>query len=136
MCELLIWIQDSPSTGDPAMDSKRDKAGNVITVQNDGWKWTTLEKNNSAWRIVSIPGLSASDPAVLILFRSEQTQRLMDNPLDPMANPVTNLLLRTKVYAVTVLLLQLTPVGSVSTWTKNALINATSRLPAILGSIL
>ncbi len=131
MAELLIWIQDAPSTGDAAMDAKRDKAGNVITVQGDGWKWTTNEINNPAWRVVKITGMAPDDPAVTLFYRSEQTQRLIDNALDPLANPLVNPLLRSKIWAVTTTALKLTPVGAITTWTKGQLIGFTFRLSAL-----
>jgi len=44
--ELLIRIIDKSTA------TMASKAGDVITIQEDGWPWSTTEMNNPAWIIV------------------------------------------------------------------------------------
>src|SRR4051812_28605536 len=94
MCEFLVWIVDSEKNEDPYKDCKRGKAGNVITIQEDGWNWTKAELNNPSWRIGSLKGVPPDDPSMLKLMLSEEQQRKLDNPLDPLANEMVNPMLR------------------------------------------
>jgi len=55
MAEALIRVIDKPLTGNPAIDTKRTMAGDVIVVKPDGWGWSQKELTSSEWRVVRTP---------------------------------------------------------------------------------
>lgn len=67
MCELLVFVRDKTNPNDPYKDARLYKAGDVVVVVPDGWKWGLRELDNPDWRIIKIPNLA---PAAL--------QNLMD----------------------------------------------------------
>lgn len=66
MCEILVRVIDKTNPGDPYLDAKCTKRGDVISVQRDGWPWGVQEQLNPDWRIVKIPGVSVDDVASLL----------------------------------------------------------------------
>ena len=60
MAEALIRVVDR--SGAP-IDSK---AGDVISVCPDGWAWSSAERTNPAWRIVSVIGILQSTVDALL----------------------------------------------------------------------
>jgi hypothetical protein len=54
MAEFLIRITDKPGA---TSNNLRSRAGDVITIQPDGWVWSEKELTSNFWRIVRIPGL-------------------------------------------------------------------------------
>ena len=76
MCELLVNLVDT-SNPDPLMDVGCYKAGDVITVQEDGWLWGSMEVGNTNWSIVKLPGAPAKS------FLSLLNGQAAPNPLAP-----------------------------------------------------
>lgn len=60
MCEALIRVVDKANPGDPYKDCKLSKAGDIITVQDDGWSWGSEELQNPDWRIVKFTAVPLS----------------------------------------------------------------------------
>lgn len=54
--ELLIRIKDKEQP-DPKLASMASKAGDVIAVCPDGWKWTPAERENPEWQIIEVANL-------------------------------------------------------------------------------
>ena len=131
MCELLVWIEDSEKNDDPALDAKRGKAGNVIVTCPDGWPWSEAELNHPHWRIVALPGVEADDVLIQQLERTEEQQRKMDDPLDPLASPISNQRLRHRIWSLDVTALSKTGVRSKTTITKAQLRAGVKKLKAL-----
>lgn len=56
--EMLVWVNDKfvhPSDVGTPLDLYNYKAGDVITVQPDGWQWGSGEVNHPDWAIVCAP---------------------------------------------------------------------------------
>lgn len=66
MCEFLIWVHSMPVAANAAIDCYRPQRGTVITVQEDGWGWTTLEQTHPDFYIVKVPGIPASTGAAFM----------------------------------------------------------------------
>lgn len=76
MAELLVCLVDINER------VEHHRAGDVITIQQDGHPWGKEELCAINWRVVSVPG------AVSLfgdLVRTEHQQRHMDNSKDPLA---------------------------------------------------
>lgn len=73
MCELLVRVVDKVNS-DFYLNCQCTKRGDVIVVQEDGWKWGKEELSNPDWRIISMPGIPVSQ--VLGLLAPEL-------PIDP-----------------------------------------------------
>lgn len=54
MAELCVNLSEE-SSGDPYTDAKRYKYGDVVCVQEDGWKWGAAEMSGQ-FTIVKVPG--------------------------------------------------------------------------------
>lgn len=54
MCELLVRVVDKthPNT---ILDARTSKAGDVIVICDDGWRWGAKERE-SPFRIIAVPG--------------------------------------------------------------------------------
>ena len=59
MAEALISFQDQLPSSDPNY-KLRYRAGEIITIQQDGWPWSDAELTNPQWRIIKAPGLDAN----------------------------------------------------------------------------
>ena len=76
MCELLVNLVDKTNS-DPYLDVGCYKAGDVITVQEDGWLWGLFEHGNSNWAIVKVPGCAVEEVSSLLVGQ------VPANPLAP-----------------------------------------------------
>lgn len=59
MAEFCVKRQDQVNP-DPEKDSLCYKRGDVVTIQEDGWKWTEAEQSGDLC-VVKIPGVLVSD---------------------------------------------------------------------------
>lgn len=95
MCELLI-VYSGQINSDPVMDCQVLKAGDVITIQEDGWPWGVGELTNPNWRVFRVAGTPAasafaflgpevdSDPANPNMFKRQRAFSLeLTNPALP-----------------------------------------------------
>jgi hypothetical protein len=57
VCELLLRIVDKCGT---RLNDTISMAGDVITIQRDGWPWGRLEVTNLEWRIWRMPDIDAN----------------------------------------------------------------------------
>ena len=65
MCE--IYVRTEPRfNADPYLDVKCYKRGDVVTIQEDGWKWGSAELNNGAHSIIAVPGVAAAKMVALL----------------------------------------------------------------------
>lgn len=62
--ELLIRIVDKEQK-DEKLAPLASKAGDVIAICPDGWKWSKRETENPEWRIVKCPILAVEKDALL-----------------------------------------------------------------------
>lgn len=60
MAELLIRVVDRNDPDDAERSAICEKAGDVIVVQPDGWKWSHEETTSPLWVIVKVPGVEPS----------------------------------------------------------------------------
>lgn len=74
MAELLIRVVDKVNA-DPALDVRCTKRGDVIVVCEDGWPWGTEERRLPIYRLLSIPGVPATE---LQGLTAEQPARTAD----------------------------------------------------------
>ncbi len=54
MAEMLVRLFDKYTGKDPHFLAKTTKRGDVIVVQEDGWKWSPLERKSPDWIIVKV----------------------------------------------------------------------------------
>tara|TARA_R110000868_G_scaffold44119_3_gene147716 strand:- start:354 stop:764 length:411 start_codon:yes stop_codon:yes gene_type:complete len=73
MCELLIRVEDKTNS-DPVLDRQSSKAGDIITVQEDGWAWGTKELDATHWMIVKLPGVAVSAYADMLQSETVEGQ--------------------------------------------------------------
>lgn len=76
MCEILLCTRDMGNTGDPVIDNKKPKQGDVICVQADGWAWGKCELginvpgnpngNHPFFRVVKLPKVSVAEASNLL----------------------------------------------------------------------
>ena len=104
MAELLIRISHDQRRADEG-DGKHLMAGDVITVQEDGWKWSQREQNNPEWEIRRVRGtrrdwqfLTAQQVAVVDGIN--RTVRKRNYQLDLGSLPHKDLLETTELTAV------------------------------------
>ena len=64
--EILIAVVDNGTELDGI------KIGEVITIQPDGWAWTSAELTNPDWRIISAPILATSASTFMQEYISPQ----------------------------------------------------------------
>ena len=76
MAELLVRVVDKVNP-DFYMDCQCTKRGDVIVVQEDGWKWGREEKSLPFYRIIRIPGMSVSEASQFL------APELPIDPLNP-----------------------------------------------------
>jgi hypothetical protein len=62
MAELLVRIKDKVGE-DIYKDCQLTKRGDVITIQEDGWEWSTAELKNPEWQIIKYPKVSVESLA-------------------------------------------------------------------------
>lgn len=79
MAELLVRTEDR-TTGDPNVDAQNWKRGMVVTVQEDGWPWGTLEVNNPVFLIVKVPGMTVAAASVFL-------GNLIEDPMTDFTSP-------------------------------------------------
>jgi hypothetical protein len=76
MCEIALVVVDTVNE-DFYRDCMCYKAGDVIEVLPDGWKWGTLDMKNPNWRILKFPGIDVSQ---FTQFTSPQLPVDINNP--------------------------------------------------------
>lgn len=62
MCELLILARDDGEVAHPM----RYRPGDVVTVQEDGWRWGGEELAGPCFRILALPGFPAASAEPLL----------------------------------------------------------------------
>lgn len=65
MCELLVMAR-SQVGDDIYRDAKLPKRGDVVTIQEDGWKWGKLEVSGDLFTIIQVPGVPVEKMAYLL----------------------------------------------------------------------
>lgn len=81
MAELLVMNQDQ------GPQPNHHKKGQVILVRYDGFNWKPAERI-APFRVIKAPGVPVQK--LYYLLRSEQQQRLIDNPKDLLADYEVN----------------------------------------------
>lgn len=76
MCEMLVRTVDKAPLDTPDAHARVSQRGDVITIQEDGWNWSKLERENSFWKIVKLPNVT---PQAMEAF-------LASEPGDPATN--------------------------------------------------
>lgn len=76
MCEIAVVVVDTINP-DFYLNCKRYKAGDVIDVLPDGWKWGKEELSNPKWRILKFPGIPVE------AFSQFLTPQLPSDPKNP-----------------------------------------------------
>lgn len=73
MCELLVFVHDHTAAKPAqrvvpgsAQHAALPKPGDVITAQEDGWQWGTLEVDHLWFRIVKFPGIPVREAEHLL----------------------------------------------------------------------
>lgn len=62
MAEMIVWLVDTPLDAETAKNALPNyKAGDVICIKPDGWKWGSSETGCPDWAIVKVPGASVDD---------------------------------------------------------------------------
>lgn len=57
MAEFLIRVVDKINS-DPYLDAKCMKRGDVISICQDGWAWSSIEKKDPQYRILQAPNIT------------------------------------------------------------------------------
>lgn len=65
MAEILLKLKDMELSRDAAIDSQRDRRGDVIVALPDGHDWATAELEWPDWIIVKIPGMSVDEASAV-----------------------------------------------------------------------
>ena len=81
MAELLLRVHDKPRRGDVYLDSQQTQAGDVNTVQLDGWIWGSVELTHPDWRILRIPALTVEAAEVWLSPEPERSPTMKSRVL-------------------------------------------------------
>lgn len=64
MAQIVVQLVDKTHP-DPEMDARQYKRGDVICALPDDHVFSEYERNNPAWRIISVPDMSLSEAQAL-----------------------------------------------------------------------
>jgi hypothetical protein len=77
MAEILIRVAANRKDGKEIVG--RHRFGETIAVCEDGHKWSDTERNNPAWLIVAIPGVSATSLMKLLETYTDEEKLLIES---------------------------------------------------------
>ena len=66
MAEFLVLKVSRSQLADADADAKRYKLGDVITIQDDGHQWSTVELETPDARVIKAPGIPKEDFSQLL----------------------------------------------------------------------
>lgn len=76
MCELYVCTESKVNWNSQYLDALCYKAGDVVAIVEDDWKWGSAELHNGSAKIIKAPKVSIADMEFLLL--PEQGDRKVD----------------------------------------------------------
>jgi len=92
MAEILVRVVNKIQP-DPIKAERLLRAGDVVSVCPDGWSWTTIERTNPEWRIISANILPTAVEALLAKAQNPLVPRRREWQVDFSLMPEPSLFL-------------------------------------------